>query len=282
MRNKISLVGAVLLTGIALFPVSCKKASNPERVIQQKLACDVAQYNVSYGGIPDPGFPVLFQKTYDAAGKTVTEIHCTFVDVESWPYFFYGPQHDLLVTKNDSSLILRNKNNLVDTSMKVLFSRDGRPVSTITSVAGNITDYFLYCDTEYFAYKGSRIFSVQTAGGQVDTVRYDSLGNVLSFAGNNYIYDYYRQATESFYITDIQRRDHGYYLLQYLGYFPEVTNTNNILSNISSTTFGEKINLVNDEFDPAGRVISFNADFIVGYNLYGGSGASTTVTYQCQ
>jgi hypothetical protein len=287
MRNKLSLVATVLLTGMSLFLCGCKKASTFARVIQQKLACDVAKYSVDIdNGVPASNVTV-FQKTYDAEGKTVTEIECVFFEPfsssseTSGGSSFYGLQHDLLVAKSDSSLLLRDKNNLADTAMLVLFNKEGRPTSSITSLAGNITDNFHSGDTESFTYKGGRIFSVQELGFPIDTVHYDSLGNLLSFAGNTYIYDYDRQATESFYITDYQARDHGYYLLQYLGYFPEVTNTTNIRSNLSNSDLTYKANLAGEQYDPAGRVIGFNTYVIQG-TTFGGTSWSTAIGYHCQ
>jgi hypothetical protein len=282
MRNKISLATAILLIGMSLLFSMCKKTSTPGRIIQQKLACDVARYMVT---INQP--QALFQKTYDAAGKSVTEISCSFFepgfDVFSEGYF--GHQHDLLVTKSGSSLILLDKNDPADTAMMVYFNKDGRPASSITNLAGNITDNYLHGDTENFAYKGSRVFSVETLGAQVDTVRYDSLGNVLSFAGNNNIYDYDRQAAESFYITDFQQTDHGYYLLQYLGYFPEVTNTTNIRSNTSNSYWKVQVNNGSERYDSVGRVIEFLSTYVYGAgnnpNFFGLEPA-TAVTYHCQ
>ena len=285
MRIKISLVAAVLLAGMSLFFCMCKKASTLPRVIQQKLACDVSQYSVNMGGA-SPNVS-LFQKTYDAQGKNVTEIECVFFEPYS-PYGLtvngtsYGAQHDLQVSKSGSSLILRDENNLADTAMVVSLNKDGRPVSSITNLAGNITDSYHYGDTENYTYRGGRIFSVQSIRfQQVDTVGYDSLGNLLSFAGNTYIYDYYRQASESFYITDFQGLFHGYYLLQYLGYFPEVTNTTNIRSTVSNSFLRDAGNLVGEQYDPEGRVIGFNTQFIQGSNFSGNPWA-TTVTYHCQ
>ncbi len=286
MRTKISLVAAVLLAGMSLFFCTCKKASTLPRVIQQKLACDVAQYSVNMGGA-SPNVS-LFQKTYDAQGKNVTEIECVFfepfssIGLTSSPSSLYGVQHDLLVSKSGSSLILRDKNNLADTAMVVLLNKDGRPVSSITSLVGNITDSYHYGDTENYTYKGGRIFSVQSIRfQQVDTVGYDSLGNLLSFAGNTYIYDYYRRASESFYITDYQALFHGYYLLQYLGYFPEVTNTTNIRSTVSNSFLRDAGNLVGEQYDPEGRVVGFGTYNIQGFN-FSGNPWVTTITYHCQ
>jgi hypothetical protein len=268
-----------------LFPGACKKASTLPRVIQQKLACDVSQYSVNMGG-SSPNV-TLFQKTYDAQGKSVKEIECVFFE----PYSSYGltvsgtsygAQHDLLVSKSGSSLLLRDKNNLADTAMVVLLNGDGRPVSSITNLAGNITDSYHYGDTENYTYRGARIFSVQSVRfQQVDTVKYDSLGNLLSFAGNTYVYDYDRQASESFYNTDYQALFHGYYLLQYLGYFPEVTNTTNIRSTVSNSYLLAEANLGEEQYDPDGRVIGFNTHFIQGSNFSGNPWA-TTITYHCQ
>jgi hypothetical protein len=281
MRNNSSLVVTVLLSGISLLLCTCKKASTLERVIQQKLACDVANYSLYLDGSPIINVS-LFQKTYDAQGKAVTEIQCVFFEPYFDGYSGFGPQHDLLVTKTDSLLILRDKNNLADTAMMVLFNKAGRPVSSITSLAGNITDsYSHYGDTENYTYRGGRIFSVEVVGSQVDTVQYDSLGNLLSFAGNTYIYDYYRQATESFIITDYQPRTHGYYLLQYLGYFPEVTNTTNIRSSLSNSSLFETANLDGEQYDPAGRVIGFSTYFLQG-SIFGNTPPwVTTITYHC-
>jgi hypothetical protein len=285
MRNKFFLAGTFLLAGMSVFFCTCKKASTLPRVIQQKLACDVAQYSLNMGGYPTPNIATLFQKTYDAEGKAVTEIECVFFE----PHAFldgpssYGPQHDLLVYKNDSSLILRDKSNMTDTAMIVLFNKEGRPASSITSSVGNLTDsHTHFADTETFVYKGGRIFSVKTVDFQeeVDTVRFDSLGNLLSFAGNTYIYDYYRQATESFYMMDYQPRIHGYYLLQYLGYFPEVTNTTNIRSALSNSSLFEAVNLAQEQYDSEGRVIGFDTYAIVG-SSFGGYPWITTVTYHC-
>ena len=289
MRTKIYSLAALFFT-MLLFLGACKKASTVGRAIQQKLACDVSRYSVSaydnQSGVVDD--VNLFQKIYDAAGKNVTEIQCAFFEPYS-PYgvdiggsFLFGPTHDLLVYKNGSSLILRDKTNSTDTAMVAILNGAGRPVSCILSLQGVLTDDSHLVDTETFVYKGSRIFSVQgTLSGLTDTVRYDSLGNLLSFAGNTYIYDYYRPTVESFYMTDYEAKDHGYYLLQYLGYFPEVTNTSNIRSNLSNSYLMDAANMGEEQYDADGRLVGFNTHFVQGYNFGSGSW-SQAVTYHCQ
>jgi hypothetical protein len=277
MQNRNFFIPVILTICATLSLCACKKgdAALIKTALSQPYR-NVAEYQAVIGGNnPASSYPVLFKNTYDPSGKTVKEIACNFYD--GFPGFVGNEPQDFLdfiVVRNGSSLFLLNKSNTGDTAMQVSFNSQGRPEASITYPVGGIDDnYSTALETENFTYVNDRIFSVTTDGTKTDTVGYDSVGNVLSFAGNVYLYDYYRKATQTFYINDLEDRDHAYYLLQYLGYFPEVTSTVNI--RINFTDARASVNLDYEQFDADGRVINFSAAYLPGYNNgYNGRGGA--------
>jgi hypothetical protein len=66
-------------------------------------------------------------------------------------------------------------------------------------------------------------------------------------------------------------RDRVFYLLQYLGFFPEVTNPPNLRTRAATTDIPQGLPLTNPQFDPEGKLISYG--FIEG---------TTTITWNCK
>ena len=85
---------------------------------------------------------------------------------------------------------------------------------------------------------------------------YDKFGNILSFNGNTYQYDYSRKAKQQFYCDDFMGNCEPFYLLQYLGFFPEVNNPPNIRTHVETTVFHG--DLTNHKFDHEGKLIGYD------------------------
>jgi hypothetical protein len=138
-------------------------------------------------------------------------------------------------------------------------------------VAQEINDIHNLAEIEYFYYKGNRIWYIKTIlGGNadrpsqtgVDTVYFDSHGNPAKFGPNTYQYDYTRRVNFQYYIDDQMESVPGYYVCQYLGYFPEVTSPPNLRIHVQADEFN--LTLLDYQFDPAGRMISYE------YSIFGG------------
>ena len=88
-----------------------------------------------------------------------------------------------------------------------------------------------------------------------DTIRYDNYGNVLSHGTTRYQYDYSKKPRQQFYCDDFMGADESFYLLQYLGYFPELNNP----VNLRTYTYTEEFSgpLTDHQFDGEGRLISY-------------------------
>ena len=89
-----------------------------------------------------------------------------------------------------------------------------------------------------------------------DTIRYDNYGNVLSIGTMTYQYDYSKRPRQQFYCDDFMGDDEPFYLLQYLGYFPEINSPVNLRTYTSAVVFRGP--LTNHQFDGEGRLISYD------------------------
>jgi hypothetical protein len=126
-------------------------------------------------------------------------------------------------------------------------------------------------ESEYYYYKNNRFLAVKdnksdepfppTSETRTDTVQYDKFGNPSSFLGNSYQYDSSRTVASQFLADDFVGRDDLFYLLEYLGYFPEITSP----VNIRTKTFTIEVPVgstngitdKNQKFDREGRLISY-------------------------
>jgi hypothetical protein len=168
--------------------------------------------------------------------------------------------------QKDLKVYLLKKTDLSDTGMVIQLNDKGRVVSC--HIAREVNEIHGSGESEYFFYKGNRIWYITTVPdtnghfipySTTDTVHYDSHGNPSSFAFNTYQYDYTRKVDFQYYIDDQMESDYGYYVCQYLGYFPEVTSPPNLRIHTQADEFN--LPLVDQQFDAAGRMISYDYSF---------------------
>jgi hypothetical protein len=256
-------------TALANF-CSCKKTIAPASLFplrdQQTLLVD--EYLLSnFSGILFD-FPLLFKKKYDASGK-LNEIDLSFED-DLAPS--YALEHDCSVIQAGLKVYLLKKTNPADTLMTIALNVAGRVTSC--HVAHELNDITGSTQMEYFYYKDNRIWYIKTVPDanpdystmpSWDTVHYDSHGNPAVFVYNAYQYDYSRKIGYQYYIDDQMESTPGYYVCQYLGYFPEVTSPPNLRIHVQADEYN--LSLVNYQFDPAGRMIGYGYYFYTGVTI---------------
>jgi hypothetical protein len=250
---------------LAIF-CACKKnipaSLFPPRT-QESLLVDeylLPQYN---GALFD--FPLLFKKKYALSGK-LNQIDLSF---ENTFVPAYSLEHDFSVVQNGLKLYLLKTSDPTDTGVVITLNGQGKVTSC--HVTKETNDINGRAEMEYFYYKNDRIWYIKTvpdAGVDFtfppseDTVYYDSHGNPAVFAFNTYQYDYTRKIAFQYYIDDQMESTPGYYVCQYLGYFPEVTSPPNLRIHVQADEFN--LTLSDYQFDAAGRMISYN------YSIFGG------------
>jgi hypothetical protein len=240
--------------------------------------CQVAEYHIPiYDSYYPPRIPFLFKKTFDPSTKILKEIECYFQD-DVPPQEIIQPifHHVLKLAQKDRMIFLINndsniKGNTPDTVAKITLNNEGRAESCEANGELNPDSYNHAAQTEYFIYKNDRLQVIKSyyitnngiLGPAVDSVHYDKFGNVLAFGSNSYQYDYTRKAREQFYCDDFMGGDEPYYLLQYLGFFPEVTSPVNLRTHVETIVFHG--DLSNHRFDGEGRLIGY--DFYVPISI---------------
>jgi len=269
---------AVMVLASSLINWSCSKINWKDIDVDQKQQvskCDVAEYHISTYDQYNLGFPFLFKKKYDQSGKKVKEIDCSFWNVLPPEQV----QHNvLLVDQKDHRLFLLDKNNRKDTVMKVHLNNKGRVEyfetngsldrsNDVTLTYGS----FFYKNNQLVFFSSGGTYSWGSNYLDEDSLHYDLQGNLLVFGSNSYQYDYTRTSTAQFYIDDLMEGPrNGYYLLQYLGFFPEVTSPPNLRSygNAGNVFVG---NVENHTFDAKGK--------LTGYQFAGGQ---TNIVWNCK
>lgn len=266
---------SVVMALITLSFLSCTKIFDWKNITPKPPGegCEVAEYHLPYYDTEPLAFPFLFKKTYDATGKIVTAIDCSFWNVNS-------PQrvarNELILERKGASLFFLDKHNLADTVLYVYFNSNGR----VGSLRGTdkLVNFEERLRSNRFIYENNRLAAIETIipNGPGNELRftspltYDSYGNVLSLRNNSYVYDITRKPRQQFYIDDYMDYEFGYYLLQYLGYFPEVTNPPNIRIHVKTNVFDR--DLTGHSFDADNR--------LTGYQFAGIGKA--TITYHCK
>lgn len=233
--------------------------------------CEVAEYHVPFldGFFLD--FPLMFRKTYDAKGN-LEEIDFAFSNTLG----FLAAAHDMIVKYSGQRVFLLSKANPSDTTMTIILNIQGRPVSCTIAAELNDDEGHGYGDTEYFTYKNNRIFSIRGVNSAphgyqaTDTVFYDTHGNPSRFGANSYQYDYTKKVKQQYLDDDQQEYTLGYYICQYLGYFPEVTSPPNLRTHVQADEF--TYNLTAYRFDWEGKLVSYS---------YGGTTADVIVAWHC-
>jgi hypothetical protein len=292
-RIAISFVGTMTM---CFFFLSCQKSSlgGYDNGSWLKGDCQVAEYHYGIYDLINPeAMPYLFKKTFDPSGKLVREIDCYFWSEES-PHEITTPQfhHTLVVEQKGYMIYFFNKNNLKnrssDTVASVKLNKDGRPQQCIANAElisprisfgldSMVTEEYIYRDNRVFAVKSKFLRTGSFPGMHpsimIDSLYYDFYGNLLSFGLNNYQYDYSRKADHQFYSMDYMKGNWPFYLLQYLGFFPEVTSPVNIRTNLIAD---ESLNgpLLNHVFDAEGKLVS--------YRLGSADGISIDVIWNCK
>ena len=93
---------------------------------------------------------------------------------------------------------------------------------------------------------------------KTDTVRYDKYGNPVSYGFNSYTYDYSRKAGQKFYADVFMGIESDFYLLQYLGFFPEINNPPNVRMSEKNSDAAEGGPLAGQTFDAQGKLTGFS------------------------
>jgi hypothetical protein len=245
--------------------------------------CQVAAFHSSQfdAFFPTPP-PYFFQKTFDATGRIVTGIDCSFsndIVPLTLPSFLL---HLTIVQKGWMVLLIRKptgkEGDVPDTLGRIYLNSAGRPDSCVGAAgldpfasARPVKEIYYYKKDRLLAIYDAAFFSPGGWFGNTDTIHYDSHGNPVSFLNNSYQYDYHRSAKQQYYSDDFMEGDRVFYLLQYLGFFPEVTNPPNVRTRAANTDNPEGVNLTNLTFDAEGKLIGY--DFVTGTN---------TITWNCR
>ncbi len=282
MRISNSL-SAMLLTAITTTLLgACNKSLPPEGFFNPLIGgCQVAAFHNSQFDyfFPTPP-PYLFQKSFDATGKVVTGIDCSFSnDILPWTLSSFTLH--LNVVQQGWMILLINKptgikGDIPDTLGRIYLDRDGRPDSCVgvgldPFNAGALTkEHYFYKNGRLLAVNDIVYYNADYFFGGTDTISYDRFGNPLSFMNNYYQYDYSRRVKQQYYSDDFMEADRVFYLLQYLGFFPEVTNPPNVRTRAADVDAPEGVNLSNLQFDSEGKLIS--------YGYYTGT---NTITWNC-
>jgi hypothetical protein len=243
---------------------ACKKTNHSSPLPRDQETLLVDEYHLPQydGALLD--FPLLFKKKYDHSGK-LNEMDFSF---ENTFVPSYSLEHDYSIVGKGQKVYLLKLTDPGDTG--VIVTLNGQDRVTSCHIAKEVNDIHGIPETEYFYYKGDRIWYIKTVpdpgvdqwfSTSYDTVHYDSHGNPAVFGPNTYQYDYSRKIEFQYYIDDQMESNPGYYICQYLGYFPEVTSPLNLRSHVQADEFN--LTLSDYQFDAAGRMISYT------YSIFG-------------
>ena len=272
MKN-VFLVTACALS--FLFSSSCRKGNDPIHDTNPLSGSDqVSEYHQSYyDGLLDAHVAFPFIKKYDASGKTVTEIDCSFDDDVSPNAFYTDIYHEFMVTQKGKTVYLVNKalpqTGIPDTVARVTLGAGGRP--EYCSVNSELArDFPLGGNTivQHYVYRNNMVIAVQNVytnpeyPNKTDSLHYDQHGNLLSFNNNSFQYDYTKTAKQQFYVHGLTQQEEPFYLLQYLGYFPEVNSPVNLM--IHYTDFIEDVAITGHTFDGKGRLTGYTTRYPFG------------------
>ena len=290
MKN---LIVALALMAILFVPIlSCQKdfIFNGKFLNPLEAGCQVAEYhNTLYDEFFPPKLPYPFKKTFDPSGKIVKEIECFFQDDVS-PSVITQPEfhHIFKIDQVGRKVFLINKEvnkgDIPDTVATITLNKKGRAESCKANIEldpdfifqRNVTEHYLYVNDRVIAIKSDYEFPESSLPpgfnpySTVDSIFYDTYGNLLFFGGNSFQYDYNRRARQQFYCDDFIGGDEPFYLLQYLGYFPEINSPPNVRIRVDNVIFHG--NLTNHQFDEEGRLISYEP----------GPGLQVTVMWNCK
>lgn len=272
MKKTIARLPVLIIITASLLFSSCRKITDwiDESHNPLRGGCQVAEYHVPWYDHYYPDLPFLFKKIYDQSGKIVQEIDCGFWRVRR-PDLQLKEIHYLLVQQKGKKIYLFNKNSinnkgLHDTAATITLNNEGRPDSCTISAELNDVRGNDYGEIEHFIYQNRRVAIIQNTSitpyshgiplTYNDSLNYDSQGNYLGLNDSISIkYDYSKTAKRQFCIDDLMGREGGFYLLQYLGYFPEVTSPVNVRSYVNAAVFDG--DLTDHTFDAEGKLTSY-------------------------
>ncbi len=277
MKRHISPAFVLATATIFMLFNSCTKDVPFQNFLNPLIGgCQVAEYHVTQF---DPLFPTpppfLFRKTFDHSGRIVQEIDCNFTNDILPADLLSSTLHLKIGQKGRVVFLIKNesmKGNLPDTVVRIYLNEKGRPDSCIGGPGGDPQAGPDSFEKEYYTYKDNRVTEVKSnitflSGGHTtlfdatNTVNYDKYGNPSSYAGNSYTYDYTRKARQQFYCDDFMGIESDFYLLQYLGFFPEVTSPVNVRTEVNT---GEDTGglLTGQQFDQQGKLIGYDINSI--------------------
>jgi hypothetical protein len=269
-----------VVTPCALFfllSCSCRKGNDPIPGNSNPLTDDeqVVEYHKTWydNKLPAPypaHAPYLFKKTY--SGKTVTEITCSFNDEEVTQDFLPKYYHVFKVAEHGLIVYLVNKqlgkDGIPDTVATVTLNAAGRP-ETCAANPELAPDFIAPTwILQHYYYHNDKVIAVKAEyttpdypyyKPTLDSLHYDDHGNLLSFMNNIFSYDYSREPKQQFYCEGFMSYQEPFYLLQYLGYFPEVNCPTNLMNRVNAMYYDDWTGpLANHQFDGKGRLISYD------------------------
>ena len=268
MKKNLSTTVSVMSVALFFLFNSCGKEFPRDGFFNPLIGgCQVAEYhNPQF----DPFFPArppyLFRKTFDPAGKVATGMACGFANdnvPQSLPSFLL----DVRIAQKDRRVLLiradSGKTVVPDTLVTIYLNREGRPDSCIGRPGSDPEEGTGY-EWEYYSYKDGRIQVIKHTTfhegdpgylfSGTDTIHYDKYGNPVSYGFNTYTYDYTRKGGQKFYLDVFMGGEADFYLLQYLGFFPEVNNPPNLRTAEFNSDAAEGGPLGDQQFDAQGKL----------------------------
>jgi hypothetical protein len=225
-------------------------------------------HNNHYDADLDAHVAFPFLKKYDPSGRTVTEIDCAFDDDKSY-YYFPQVYHEFKISQKGHMVYLVNKalpaSGIPDTAGWITLDALGRPKSMTadSNLSLDLNGYWPEPTfTQNYTYQNNKIVAVHYVfnnphrGDYTDSIKYDQYGNAVSFNNVSWHYDYSKTAKQQFYYEGLTGADEPFYLLLYLGYFPEISCPSNVMT--AWTDFTGTFNVTNHKFDSRGRLISYD------------------------
>ncbi len=272
MKRSLSMTVSVMSIALFFLFNSCGKEFPRVGLFNPLIGgCQVAEYhNPQF----DPFFPTpppyLFRKTFGPGG-ILREMACGFAN-DNPPFEIQDFLLDVNIAQRDSRVFLiRNdsgKHLPPDTLLTVYLNRQGRPDSCIGRPGSDPETGSTGFEWEYYSYKDGRVNVIKHTTfhedgnffSGMDTVHYDRYGNPVSFGFNTYTYDYTRKGGQKFYLDVFMNNEADFYLLQYLGFFPEINNPPNLRTSTFNSDAAEGGALGVQHFDAEGKLTSFGPE----------------------
>ena len=282
MKQKLSLSVSLTAIAVLLLVNSCTK-DFPRGYFNPLIGgCQVVEYHwPQFDQFYPAPLPLLFRKTFDPTGKVVKGMACGFLN-DNLPADAAGFLLDMTIAQRDRRvfLIKADSGKMIppDTLVTIYLNNQGRPDSSIGRPGSCPEAGTLAYEHEYYYYKNDRVTYIKhtiwadadfSFSGK-DTVRYDKYDNPISYGFNTYQYDHTRKGGDKFYADVFMGNESNFYILQYLGFFPEINNPPNLRTYEYSSDWSGGGNLTNQQFDREGKLTGFS---LVGENV--------TISWNC-